>query len=559
MHISLSAVQKDSVVAFLKLLASLYVTYDTKLTKEELRRLNMWASEAGPFLTKFKLTKQATAAIRLIVAGTDPNEDDEADEAISDLLESLKERQAAFDKETDITRPQIGLIKDFRLAHFGSESAAKRLLRGVATLEDPKVTKFFTHDVEGHEPKEVYTKLAALVKKYGKVPGYIMPTPVLEDWQAYNKSKGEKHPGHTEYLALRRDANNIFKKALSNLVRASGKQYLPIRDVVQSMKANGIINNLPTGFVGNIDDLGNFYTTAGKKMMQTPSGEVRMNPKYDPEQDNAYVCEFTPPFAQKATRGYTADYRAGSRSDKFEIVNAVLPKLASLTKKWIPDMRHVNKKKEGVLATACEFIYDTSARVGNKNAATAGEKTFGATQLLVKHFKFVQNGCTVTYIGKSGGKQVHKLKFNSVRGKQLGEALHKLIDGKGPNDQVFTFKGVHITGAMINRYLRTIGFPEGFTIHKVRTARGSEMAVALLKNSPFKKGGDFKERDVHKWLETELLKIGEELGHMSGEKVTSNTAIQNYIAPEILAEFYNKLGIRPSPKVQKAIDSASKD
>jgi hypothetical protein len=85
------------------------------------------------------------------------------------------------------------------------------------------------------------------------------------------------------------------------------------------------------------------------------------------------------------------------------------------------------------------------------------------------------------------------------------------------------------------------------------------LAVDLLKNSPFKKGGDWKERDVHKWLETELLKIGAELGHMSGDKITSNTAIQNYISPEILGEFYAKLGIRPSAKVQKAIDSTKKE
>ncbi|MNG29500.1 hypothetical protein D3C84_1149350 [compost metagenome] len=81
----------------------------------------------------------------------------------------------------------------------------------------------------------------------------------------------------------------------------------------------------------------------------------------------------------------------------------------------------------------------------------------------------------------------------------------------------------------------------------------------ILAGCPFKKGDGTKDTVVHKWLETELLKVGSELGHMSGEKVTSATAIQNYIAPELLAEFYSKLGMRPSAKVQKAIDSASKE
>jgi len=207
----------------------------------------------------------------------------------------------------------------------------------------------------------------------------------------------------------------------------------------------------------------------------------------------------------------------------------------------------------------CEFIYETSARVGNKNAATAGERTFGATQLLVKHFRFNANGCTVTYVGKSGGKQQHKLKFNTARGRQLGEALTKFAEGKAPSDPMFTFNGNQVSGAMINSYMRTLGFPRAFTVHKLRTARGSEMAMALLKNAPFKKNDGTKDQVIHKWLETEILKIGAELGHMSGEKVTANTAIANYVDPSILAEFYAKLGIRPSAKVQKAIDSIKKE
>jgi Topoisomerase IB len=561
MHISLSAVQKEAVTSFLKLLATLYVTYDTKLNPEQRRRMNLWRQQAEEFVTKFKMAKLMDKAVKLVVAGNEPSNDDETDDAITDLLDSLKAKHPLFEKETDISRVQLNLIKDFRLAHFGSESASKRLLRGVASIGDPMVTQFYTHDTDGVDFSETYDKLKALVKKYGKVNGYIMPTEVLEQWQATNKAKGQKTAGHAEYLQLRREVNDIFKKSLANMVRASGKPYLPLRDVIATMKAEGIVNNLPAGFVGNVDDLNNFYTTAGKKLVQTPSGDVKMNPKYNAEEDNAYVCEFTPPFAQKASRAYTESYRTGAKAEKFDVVAQVLPKLAALTKKWLPDLRKVGKSKEGTLATLCEFIYDTSARVGNKNAATGGEKTYGATQLLAKHFKMAPSGttATVTYIGKSGGKQQHKLKFTTVRGKQLGDALRKLLEGKSPEDHVFTFKNAQVTGAMINRYLHGLGFPKAFTIHKLRTARGSEMAMEILKNSPFKKGGSWKDRDVHKWLETELLKIGEELGHMSGEKVTSNTAIQNYISPEILGEFYAKLGIRPSPKVQKAIDSANKE
>lgn len=559
MHISLSAVQKDSVVAFLKLLATLYVTYDQKLTKEQLRRLNMWASEASEFLTKFKLTKLATKAVRLVVAGEDPNKDDDTDSAISEFLLALKEKLPLFQKETDISRIQLGLMNDFRLAHYGSEIAAKRLLRGVASIGDPMVTQFYTHDFDALDHGSVYTKLQALVKKYGKVPGYIIPTEIMEDWQAHAKAKGSKYPQHAEYLMLRREVNDIYKKALANVVRGANEKYLPLRDVVQKLKAMGVIHNLPTGFVGNIDDLGNFYTTQGKKLLQNPSGEVLMNPKYDPSQDNAYVCSFTPPFALKPTRAYTVEYRQDAKGAKFEIVLEVMPKLNALAKKWLPDLRLIDKEKEGVLAALCEFIYDTSARVGNKNAMTDGEKTYAATQLEAKHFKFAQNSCTIKYFGKAAGAQEHKVSFLGVRGKQLGDALRQLHAGKKPDDAVFTFQGKQVTGTMINRYMHSLGFPKEFTIHKLRTARGTKLAMDILAGCPFKKGDGTKDTVVHKWLETELLKVGSELGHMSGEKVTSATAIQNYIAPELLAEFYSKLGMRPSSKVQKAIDSASKE
>lgn len=561
MYVSLSSVPSDSVSSFLKLLAVLYISYEVKLSPEQRRRVSLYEKEALPFLDRFKIKVPTRNAVRVIVEGARPDKDDNADDKISTLFEVLKAKTPLLVAETDIQKQQLDLIKDFRLAHFGNEAAHKRLIRGVSAIGDPKVTVFYTHEVDKKAVNSTYNSLKTLVSKHGSSEGYIMPTEVLTRWQEQAKKTGVKTAAHARYLELRRDVTATFKKALTNMVRGSNQPYLPLRDVINSLDAQGIVHNLPSGFVGNIDDLGRFYTTEGKRLLQTPSGDVRMNPKYDPKKDNAYVCEFTPAFAQKPTRGYTEDYRTSAKTAKFDIVSDVMPKLPALTKKWLPDMRKATTSREGLLATLCEFIYDTSARVGNKNAATGGEKTYGATQLLVKHFKFNTqgNGATITYIGKSGGKQAHKVKFTSVRGRQLGEALKKLVEGKAPNDPVFTFKDKQVTGAMINRYLHTLGFPRSFTIHKLRTARGTVMASTLLKDSPFKKGGTWKDRDVHKWLETELLKIGSELGHMSGDKVTSATAIQNYISPELLEEFYGNLGIRPSAKVQKAIDSIKKE
>ena len=550
---------QDAIRAYLKVLATIYISYECELTKEQARRLNMWHTHGAPFSKAFDLYDLTDKAVRGIVSGTDPNEDDALDAINADLFDELKNKKADFSRQQELNNQQLNLFNRLRLAFFGSQSAQKTLMRDIAFLGDPKLNIFFIHEEDSEETSDVYKKLKALVKRHSDVEGYVMPTEVLEKWQAHNKKTGEKLKAHTDYLLLRREVTAKLKKAISNLVRGSGQPYLPLRDVIQSLDANKIVHNLPEGFVGNIDDLGKFYTTAGKRLLQAPSGDVRMNSRYNAAEDNAYVCEFTPAFAQKATRAYTEDFRKGSKVKKFDVVAETLPKLERLSKKWLADLKYAGTKREGLWATLCEFIYETSARVSNKNAMSNGERTFGATQLQARHIKMETASCTVTYVGKSGGKQKHIIKFNTARLRRLQAAMLIYLEGKTRNDYVFTFRDMPATSTAINKYLVSIGFPKAFTIHKIRTARASLMAKELLDKHSFT--ARTKDADVSKWVEKEILKVGSELGHMSGEKVTANTAIQNYIEPSILKAFFDdvsaKIGrpVRPSAKLQKAIDS----
>jgi hypothetical protein len=550
---------QDAIQSYLKVLATLYMSYECEYTKEQLRRLNMWHMQGKPFADFFNLYETTNEAIRGVVAGTDPNVDDGLDSVMSDLFDALKPLTPRMRELPSISTQHLNLFNKLRLAFFGSESAKRTLMRDVAFLSDPKLNIYFIHEEDDSASSDVYKNLKSLVKKYGNVDGYIIPTEILEDWQAQNKRTGTKVKAHSDYLMLRREVNAIFKKALSNMVRGSGQPYLPIRDVIHNMDNNRVIHNLPEGFVGNIDDLGKFYTTAGKRLLQAPSGDVRMNSRYNPLEDNAYVCEFTPAFAQKSTRAYTEDFRKGSKSKKFDVVAETLPKLDRLSKKWLSDMKYADTKREGLWSTLCEFIYETSARVGNKNAMSSGQQTFGATQLQARHFKMDSSKCVVTYLGKSGGKQKHIIKFNTVRLRKLQDILVKFLEGKGPKDYVFTFRDMAATSTAINKYLVSLGFPKEFTIHKLRTARASLMARDLLADFNFKP--NVKDAEVSKWVETEILKVGSELGHMSGESVTASTAIANYVDPSILRTFFDdvsaKLGrpVRPSSKLQKAIDS----
>lgn len=551
---SLSAVDRDSANSYMKLLLALALSYDYDYDAQFRRKMTAWYENSKPFIKRFAIkTRDLDSAYRNLLKGTGP-ENEKVSDSINEVFLQLKELQPKFKKELDLTADDLSFLNAMRLfVTRGSESASRTISKYVTRLQDLDYNKMFVQD--HGDTSNAQAELKALVRKHGKVSGIIMPTEVLVEWQEYAKNRGKKRPEHTKYLELTKELRDSYKKRLQSLVRNSGKPYLPLRDVIATLNAEGIPHNLPAGYIGMIDDAGKFYTTAGLRLAATPSGEVTMNPKYDPKTDNAYVCLFKPAFAQGYTTALTENYRSSAKKEKFDVVSEALPKIPQAAKKWRTDMSKPTTKI-GMLATLTELIYETSARVSSVNANTAGQTTFGATTLEVQHLSFTGTTLHIKYTGKSGGKQHHIVHSSTPVLKRLLANLKSYTEGKKKNAKIFEFGEKLLTGTMVSRYLRTLGLPKGFTVHKFRTVRATEMAQEVLKKSPFKKGGVFDERDVHKWVEAEILKVGIELGHMSGDKPTANTAIQNYIEPAILADFYAKLGIRPNSKIQKAINSA---
>ena len=551
MFCSLSAVNKDSVIAFTKLAVLLGMSYQFEYNPDTRRRMNQWLDESDPFLKRFKFPrKEFNAAVRSVIANRDPNDDKTLDDNITEFMYLLSEHKKLFHSELDIPKILLDMIDRVRMyALKGSDNAFNFLAKNISELKEPALSKIFVH--EETDTSDAQARLKKLVSKYAK-SGMIMPAEQLAKFVQHNKDKGSRHKDHDEYLALRRELNAALKARLATIVRESGKEYLPLVDVIKRLKSEGVYNELPSTFVGNIDDQGRFYTTAGKRISVTISGEVRMNPAYDPKTDNGYVCEYTPAFAQAPTRAYTVDFKQERVEKKYSVVGQVIGKLDTLTSKWLKDLRKAPKTRESCLAVLCELIYETTARVGNDRASTDGKQTYGATQWRVKHIKLSATRCDIKYEGKSGVKQHHIIHFKTPRLKLLSEKLSGFLEGKKPDDYFITFKGKPLTSNSINYYLKYLGFPAGFTIHKLRTARGTELAYSILQKAPFDKGADAKA--VNTWVENEMLKVGKELGHISGETVTAATAIANYIDPSVLDDFYRRLNVRPSAKIQKAID-----
>lgn len=559
-YMALSAVNRDSCIAFLKTLAMLYQSYEHKYKPAHQRYLNVVASQSQDFVRQFKLTKEFDAAVKSVVAGANPVRDDKADLLISNLMEKIKEFRPKFHAETDISSVELTMLNDFRLAHLNnSEAAIKRLYKNINYLGEPKIAKLFVSESNDIDVSKTYAAHDKLLAKLGGAATGAVPTEVAEKWQAHFKNTGERLKDHKNFLAYNKVIRESAAAGLAQIVRNSGELLMRTRDAAAALDKLGIRHSIPKGFVGYVDSSGQYFTNEKRPLaVKGMSGVVVMNPEYDAKNDIGYVCTHEPPNAVSVYRVYTANYVANSKRTKFEASSIVTTKLATLTKKWVPDLSAADEG-ERKIATICELLYETSARVGSKSGSTKGEQTFGISSIQVRHVRQLQNGYSITYLGKSGQRQRHVIKGTSARLRQAVAALSDFIEGKKGKDYVFdNSRGTPITGTAIKKYLVSLGFPSAFKVHMLRTIRGTAEAKKLLAKSKFKPGGKWKESDVHKWVEGEMVKIGGILGHASNGKVTSSTAIDSYIDPTILQEFYDNLGIRPNAKIQKAIDAAGK-
>ncbi len=548
--VSESAMDKKVTQDFVTLFSLLTFTYADDLTAEAEKLGKSCEANASKFIKHFKLNEREwKAAVKMMWQKHNPSENDKMNDHLKRFAKSFREVKSSINNETDISANYIKLINDCAVVcNSESKPAFDRLVKNIGWLRTPEVAALYEADVE--DQSDILSSLKSVVKKLtGKVGTEI-------DAETRANAKGTELL--KQYNKLRRELNAVPKAYLANFIRSSGKTLLPVSKALSELaKAKIKVHNIPSGFKGFIDDNLAYYTTEGKKLLQTPSGEVIMNPKYDPKKDNAYVCTSQPEFAAKPTRIYTEDYRKSKNTSKYEATSELNQDLSSFRKKWLSDMRTGWDSESGFMAHLVELCYQTSARVGNKNNATAGAATYGLTTLLVKHVKKQGKSRIFKYKGKKAQVQQHVVTGSDPTSNRLIKFIDDCMLGKKPNDVLFSFNGKIVTSVKINNYLRNdLGMGAKVTIHKFRTARGTHMASKLLKQNPFKKGSNPTQKEVMDWLKATLEPVANELGHFSKEKLTVTTAIQNYIDPTVMADFFRQIGIRPPNAIQKAIDAA---
>lgn len=563
-NFSLSADQSVTPAgAFAASLAVVVLDINDNDVKPFREQFKLWAGYAQPFATKIGVGPEFKALAKRVMKGDDLYGDDDD---VVDFGKAVKggEGRAALNGDTRTSREMVKLIVACaRCLAKDDEKAWQYLERNVSILENPRLTSVFLSDddsaveIDGVGASEAAKKMRAVVQKLtgnAVKDGYFINPLKARDYAEKNPAAAE------EYKKLKKILDAEVKRLVFRYVRNKAAQMVSIDEVSKFLEKQGVMHNLPRGFTGGqIDENGNFYTAEGKPLASKPMGQVRMNPKYDPAQDNTYVLyvmgygksedgkELGPGRVRTTTMLQSNKERRHSQVADF-IANE-----AKIRGKWLKDLDR-RGTKEQVMAALVEMMWATSARIGGKGNQSAGEPTYGMTTLQVQHVRIKGQKILFDYTGKKNSPQPATYNLGTTEGRKVKAIVERLIEDAEPTDLLFTFRHREILRHAINKYLKSIGCP--MSAHGFRRVKGTQVAMELLRKSPFTakkaKGEKITEAAVNKWFKEEMKKVGEVLHHRNGENVTGMTAVKSYISPSVVENFYEDLGLRRPSFVPKS-------
>lgn len=506
-----------------------------------------------PFARKYGFPREWSAMLKRLNRGDDLHGDDPD---VVELGKLIKKAGRTFRADPRLDLDMANFIYACaRVMEKESMTAWAHIEKNIGLTQNMRLIQVYTPDDDGEEaaPASVGAKAAShdikpIYKKItGKEPthGYFLSPTKRRAWAEENPELVSKHS------ALAKIIDAEVKKRVLKFVRASGNRIVTVDAVSKHLDKLGLLHNLPRGLTGaKLDEQMNFYTAENRMLASKPMGLVKMNPKYDPAQDNTYVAynvEYgVDENGKQHSSGCLRTFEMNTRNKKkrHAIANEFIENEDKIRAKWMRDMKKKGTKEQ-VMAAMVELLHATSSRIGGKDNQTKGEPTYGLTTLQLDHVKIDGNFLRFDYTGKKLSKTSASYSLVTPEGKLIKEIMGKLIDRADEDEPVFQFRGAAILPQHINKYIKTLG--TAASAHTFRRVSGTKMAMLLIKNSPFiakAKKGEVKQREVDKWLQEELKKVGEILNHRNGEKVTGNTAIKSYIDPDILVNFYNSLGLR---------------
>ncbi len=489
----------------------------------------------------------------------EPDSGTELTSKMEAALELIKPAIRHIQSDKNVTFDEIAALKALLAWHRTqnpTQITTARKLLGRINMPKP-LLQAYTVETESQAPH--LEKLKTIVKELTGKPGLTIP---MEDYPKYRAEKPELWKG---FLAARRAVDLIYKQQLQNYIAHFGEPQ-PIDDVRKHMEAQGVSHALPDPKLkGKIDAEGRIYTPDGARVFGVPSpqAKIKMNPDYDPAKDaeagknNNWVFKTTLP--TKDAKGnfneqyfYTEDKKKQNKSHKFDIVQQMLKVEKSMVNRWRKDLKS-RDPTVAIPACQCEITYLTACRIGGRDNENKKGKTYGLTTLLVGNVKRRGDTIILDYIGKDSVHQTHKISPATPSEKEVIEILEALCHGKKRADPLFTLKSKVFGASRLRAYFAEVCPIEGATPHKIRHLRGTRLAIDQLKpvSEKLAKSRKLSQMLVDREFKAAMTKVGQLLGHVRGveteAKATWTTAVQSYIDPGVMIEFYEQFedqGIR---------------
>lgn len=552
--------------AMIACLAVLVLDINSNDISEFRSTYRQWQEQANKFATRFGFATQFKAVSKRVVRGDDLFGDDDD---VEDLGKAIVKNRVSIYADTRIEKSLYTLlVKLGRCLIKDNPSAWAYVEKNISAIKNTRLTSIFLSDedepttIDGLDPNSASQDMRKLYQKItGGKPtyGYALDPRVLK------QLREDKPQLMEEYARLNKVLNREVKRLVFRYVRNKQKVMVPVDEVSKFLEKQNVLHNMPRGFTGGqVDENMKFYTAEGHELDKAPVGLVRMNPKYDPAQNDTYVL-----YAQvygKSEKGgdvssgriRTVTMNAANKVKRHAAVSDFLDNEEKIRAKWLKDLKRKGTKEQ-MMAMMVELLYVTSARIGGKGNKSKGETTYGLTTLTGDHVAIKGNSLHFNYMGKKGAAQPSKYPLGTAEGRLIAEIMKKRLTDIEPGELVFTFRGKAIIRHAISKYLKSLGTQ--LSPHDFRRSTGTKMARQLLAKNPFtaraKKGEKLKESEVNKWFATQMTEIGAKLHHTTGgDKIEWKTAVKSYIDPQVVHNFYDSLGVRPPSAVPKAGSSA---
>lgn len=439
----------------------------------------------------------------------------------------------------------------------GSPQALTKIEKASASTIFPTwVTKGFLKD----DNRDQSESSASLRKLVNKMAGYDEPA-----FQSTEDAKAAKlaHPDlYQKYLELRREYNDVWKSAVSDIVRSSGMQTLPMQTVERALKKKGIIHGMPAGFTGKIDAICRWYDNEDNLLTGVPSAAMFPTVRMNESSDSEWVAQAIRADGTGAGYIFRQSDQIRNKMEKFERVRDFFPIVDKMRRKWVSLIKNFDPASpETVAAVVLELVFTFSARVGTGRGSTGGETTYGVSSLLKKHFSESTRGFILKYKGKDAVATKHVFNIESGIDKTIVEIMYGLAEDKKPNDPLFTYQLKNgdvrpITSQTVNRLFKALGAPAGVTVRNLRTYHGSRIFKEEVEKLYAKKASMANGKEATEYLESIAIKVGKALNHVRRtadgvENVTPATALANYIDVTLQVDFFQHYGLPLPARLEK--------